>query len=62
MKNFKERIKNLAKIVNIDLKNEDCEYYNLLVNKRISYGLDEEEVLGFIYLYTKRLSEYKNRK
>ena len=62
MKDFKERIKNLAKIVGTDLKNEDCEYYNLIVNRRIRYGLDEEEALGFIYLYMKKLSDCKNKK
>lgn len=62
MRNFKENIQNLAKIVGINLKNEDCEYYNTLVNRRIRYGLDEDEALNFIYLYMKKLSEYKSRK
>ena len=53
MKNYRERIIQRAEIVEVELFEEQLEFFNSLINKKVENGVDERDALDYVYFMLK---------
>lgn len=53
MKNYRERIIQRAEIAEVELFEEQLEFFNTLINKKVENGVDERDALDYVYFTLK---------